>query len=97
MRRLNTSPAIGFAVAGIVAAIGILLLGTLALVLALVLFGIAIITLAGEVEGLRQPTSKEPPHPMRYACPGCGGDVYAGQPFCPDCGRALPAAQSPSA
>lgn len=26
---------------------------------------------------------------MRYACPGCGGDVYQGQTACPVCGHAL--------
>lgn len=26
---------------------------------------------------------------LRYACPGCGGDVYQGQNLCPSCGRVL--------
>jgi len=26
---------------------------------------------------------------LRYACPGCGGDVYHGQTVCPACGRVL--------
>src|SRR3989442_10148896 len=27
---------------------------------------------------------------LRYACPGCGGDVYLGQAVCPQCGHVLP-------
>jgi hypothetical protein len=95
MRRMNTSPAIGLALAGIAAAIGVLLLGELALILSSVLFGMAILALAGEVEALRNPPLKEAPHPLRYACPGCGGDVYGGQSTCPECGHALPALQTP--
>jgi hypothetical protein len=26
---------------------------------------------------------------LRYACPGCGGDVYQGQTVCPACGSPL--------
>src|SRR2546422_4134952 len=26
---------------------------------------------------------------LRYACPGCGGDVYLGQAVCPQCGHVL--------
>ncbi len=26
---------------------------------------------------------------LRYACPGCGGDVYRGETSCPTCGHAL--------
>ena len=26
---------------------------------------------------------------LRYACPGCGGDVYHGQTACPSCGYQL--------
>ncbi len=29
------------------------------------------------------------PEGFRYACPGCGGDVYSGQSVCPACGRSL--------
>ncbi len=36
---------------------------------------------------VRPPTS-------RYACPGCGGDVYVGQPNCPGCGAALPGSRA---
>jgi hypothetical protein len=92
---MSTGPAVWVAFAGIVAALGTLILGILALLLAFVLFGMAIIILAGEVEGLRNPPSKEPPHPLRYACPRCGGDVYVGQTTCPACGHALPAPQTP--
>lgn len=34
------------------------------------------------------------PPGMRYACPGCGGDVYMSQPACPACGYALPVARA---
>ncbi len=33
---------------------------------------------------------EEGPRGIRYACPGCGGDVYAGEPACPACGTRLP-------
>ncbi len=26
---------------------------------------------------------------LRYACPGCGGDVYQGESTCPACGQVL--------
>ncbi len=29
------------------------------------------------------------PSGFRYACPGCGGDVYAGESDCPACGHPL--------
>ncbi len=94
---MSTSPAIGLAVAGVVfGAIGIFFFGVLALIIAFILFAMAIFVLAGEVEALRNPVPKEKPHPLRYACPGCGGDVYMGQAVCPSCGRSLAAPQTPS-
>ncbi len=95
---MSTSPAVWLALAGIVAgAVGVFLFGILALIIAFVLFGMAIMIIAGEVEGLRNPLPQEPLHPLRYACPGCGGDVYRGQATCPVCGQSLPGAQSPPA
>ncbi len=42
---------------------------------------------------LRVPPEYETPaeeaRGLRYACPGCGGDVYHGQAACPTCGRPL--------
>ncbi len=35
------------------------------------------------------------PGGFRYACPGCGSDVYSNQAQCPACGHRLPAASSP--
>ncbi len=35
------------------------------------------------------------PTGFRYACPGCGSDVYANQPNCPACGRILGVASQP--
>jgi hypothetical protein len=93
---MKTSPAVGLVVAGIVAAIAILFLGILALILAFVLLGGAILVVAGEVEGLLHPVPKEAPHPMRYACSGCGGDVYLGQTACPACGHALQGGPTPT-
>jgi len=37
------------------------------------------------------------PPGSRYACPGCGGDVYTSQAACPECGHALAGAQSSAA
>ncbi len=86
---MSTSPAIGLTAAGVVAAFLSLFFGILPLILAFFLLGMAIIIVAGEVEALRNPPAKEPPHPMRFACPGCGGDVYVGQAVCHACGRSL--------
>lgn len=77
----------------VVGALGIFIFGLLALIVAFVLLGFAVIILAGEVEGLRNPVPKEPAHPLRCACSGCGGDVYFGQAKCAECGRSLPGAQ----
>ncbi len=94
MRHMSTSPAVALAIAGIVVGVfGIFFFGILALIIAFVLIGIAVVALAAEVEGLLNPVPKEPPHPMRYACPGCGGDVYMGQATCPECGHVLPGGQ----
>ncbi len=93
---MSTSPAIGVAAAGVVAAFLSLFFGILALILAFFLLGMAIMILAGEVEGLRNPPAKEPAHPVRYACPGCGGDVYVGQAVCHACGRSLLGGQTRS-
>ncbi len=35
------------------------------------------------------------PAGFRYACPGCGSDVYAGQRTCPACGHLLRDASGP--
>ncbi len=51
--------------------------------------------IAPETEALVD-TSPRPPG-MRYACPGCGGDVYMGQGVCPACGQRLPGIRMPMA
>lgn len=95
---MSTSPAVWSAFAGIISAVaGFFVFGILALLLACALFGTAIIVLSGEVEGMRNPVPEEPAHPFRYACPGCGGDVYWGQATCPECGHALPGVQTAKA
>ncbi len=38
-----------------------------------------------DLPGITEPR----PGGLRYACPGCGGDVYTGQGACPTCGRVL--------
>lgn len=39
------------------------------------------------------------PHPagIRFACPNCGGDVYASEASCPTCGHRLSEARTPGA
>ncbi len=73
--------------------IGVIFFGELALIVAVILLGLAVIG----VTAMTFPASgaPEPPHPTRYACPGCGGDVYMGQAVCHACGRSLIAAQPP--
>jgi hypothetical protein len=93
---MGTGEAIGFALAGIfVAAIGVSIFGGLALMVAIVLIGIAVMALATEVEARTIPHVTQSSQPFRYACPGCGGDVYAGQSVCPACAHTLPDTQRP--
>lgn len=79
----------------LIAVVGIFFIGNFALLLAVVLIGFAVTVVEGDLESRFAPPTTEPPRPLRYACPGCGGDVYVGQGFCPDCGAALPAAGKP--
>jgi hypothetical protein len=86
--------AVGLAVAGIfVAVIGWFLFGGLALMFAVVLLGIGLLAVAAET-GIG-PRATQPTGPVRYACPGCGGDVYTGQAVCRACGRSLLGVQTP--
>lgn len=79
-------------VAILVAVVGGFFLGGLGLMIAIVLLGIGVLSAAADAAAGHSPHAAEPPHPTRYACPGCGADAYFGQPFCPECGAALPAA-----
>ncbi len=79
-------------VAILVAVVGGFLFGGLGLMAAIVIMGIAVLSASGDLEARLSPHPAEPPHPTRYACPGCGADAYFGQPFCQQCGAALPAA-----
>lgn len=40
--------------------------------------------------------TRSPPLGIRFACPGCGGDVYVNQAVCPACGHRLPSARTPA-
>jgi len=95
-RDMGTGSVYGFAFAAIlVAVIGVFFFGEPAIVVAIVLLGIGVIALATEMDVLTTPLVPQPPPPLRYACPGCGGDVYAGQLTCPECGHTLPGVQTP--
>lgn len=83
-------------VAIFVGVIGVFFLGLIALLIAIVLVAASVATLEGQLEGRVNPQPKESPHPMRFACPSCGGDAYTGQKFCADCGAKLPASSPPS-
>lgn len=82
-------------IAVFVAVIGIFFFGGLALIAAIVLIGLAVMAVAAEVDVKRLPHAPEPGRGFRYACPGCGADVYGGQTFCPECGKPLPATNAP--
>lgn len=77
-------------------AIGIILLG-FGLLLALI--GIAVKGPSREWSEVAPPpvgTVETPVAPgFRYACPGCGGDVYSRQTTCPACGHALMTPRAP--
>lgn len=88
---VETSSVLVF-VAVLVAVVGGTLLGGLGLMAAIVILAFAVLALSGEVQSKLSPPLKEPPHPMRFACPSCGGDAYAGQAHCSACGAALPTA-----
>lgn len=81
----------------LIAVVGIFFIGGFALLVAIIFIGIAVTVVEGELANRFAPRSTEPPHPLRYACPSCGGDAYVGQGFCPECGAALPAAGKPEA
>jgi hypothetical protein len=74
-------------------AIGIILIG----------FGLLLALIGIAVKGPSREWSEVPSPPLgtvgtpgfRYACPGCGGDVFASQTTCPACGHALPRIQLP--
>ena len=86
---------VGLAIMWILAVlIGVYFFGELALTLAIVFLGVAVI--AHTMQTSTAPQVTEPPHPLRYACPGCGGDVYMGQAVCHACGHSLIGAQPPS-
>lgn len=80
----------------LIAIVGAFFLGGIALLVGIVLIGAGVIVVEGELGAQMYPSPKEPSHPFRYACPGCGGDVYGGQTTCPVCGVALPAAVRPT-
>ena len=93
---MGTSAAYGFAFAAVLAAVfGSLFFGGSGLIVAIVLLGLAVMALAAETDARTTPRVTQSPGPFRYACPGCGSDVYAGQPTCPECRSALPAALTP--
>ncbi len=79
----------------VLALVSIFILPGLLLLIAFILLALAVMMIASEVEVKRVAPVPEPPRGMRYACPGCGADVYAGQAVCPECGAALPAANAP--
>ncbi len=79
-----------------VAVFGIFFVGELAIIAAIVLIGAAVMMIASEVDVKRLQTAPEHRRGFRYACPGCGADVYGGQAFCPECGKPLPAANAPT-
>ncbi len=93
---METVAVIAFAFVGIsLAVVGALLFGVCGLVAGIVLM-VAIIGAAVEVPQSTPFGATQPPLSVRYACPGCGGDVYAGQGTCPSCGQVLPAAGAPA-
>ncbi len=85
----DVTPALVFA-AIVVAVVGVFFLGGLALMISIVLLGIAVLAVSGDLQARSNPPSTVP-HPTRYACPNCGGDVYMGDTACASCGAKLAA------
>ena len=91
------SGVLGFVIAAIVVAgLGVFFLGDWAFVIAIVLLGVAVLVLGAAVETGMPPEARQPAPPARYACPGCGVDVYLGQPACRACGYRLMSAKGVS-
>lgn len=81
------------AFAGIVVGIvGFLLADLLFLILAVALFGIAIVTLDAEMSEVRERLSGVGVGPRAGwapTCPACGLDITGRETVCPHCGRAI--------
>lgn len=91
---MASGTAIGLASAAAVAGtLGVIMFGLLGIMAGFVLMGLAVIAAAGTAVETPRPSN---PLGMRFACPGCGGDVYVGQDACPACGYRLKTASSSS-
>ncbi len=77
-------------VAILVAVLGVFFLGGFAFMISIVLLGLAVLAASGEMQARLNPRPNVP-HPLRYACPNCGSDAYAGEAACATCGAKLPA------
>jgi len=69
--------------------IGVFFFGLLALMLTVVLFGSAIMAVAGEVDARLARLAGGAPTGWSPTCPGCGLDLTGPERVCPHCGRAL--------
>ena len=92
-RTMSPSYVRWLAIAGIIiGTVGVFFFGVLAILIAIVLFGLSIIGLAATVTG---PT----PTPRRgwgLTCSACGGELLGGDPVCPRCGREIVHSNPPS-
>jgi len=76
----------------IVGTVGVFFLGLLAIMIAMVLFGLSIIGLAATVSG---PTPT-PGRGWELTCSACGGELLGVEPVCPRCGREIVPSNPPS-
>jgi hypothetical protein len=89
---MGTGASFVFAFAGMfVAAIGVFIVGELALMFAILLFGVSIMALATELDERTSPKGAKAVRGWGPTCSSCGGDLQEGETSCPHCGRPISA------
>ena len=92
-RTMSTSQVRWLAIAGIiVGTVGVFFFGVLAIMIAVVLFGLSVLGLAANVA----PPTPTPRRGWGFTCSACGGELLGVEPVCPRCGREIVPSNPPS-